>query len=581
MAEANNLEMTKPRAEADVDVSPNEATKADETWKNLPAGTLCGQEWSKKPNIDLKPSQKTAFKDLARACSQRDMPARREEIIRVWEARLFWRGYQHLVPRANGGWKFPTVGTGYHPQEASYQSMFELNIYSSAGEVIISALTREIPKVRFAPAEPDNDKDLTAARMADKMKDKLCRNLKLKGLLSESTRFLWTDGRCLLNTSYFKDAQRFGWKPEPAGLVPEEESEQVQNASAEALAAPQNAEGLPEAAETPEVIKPPREPRGSIVVTPVGSLESKIPIKANTLHDCDYLLWEEEVSQPKAQALFPKSSEKITPATGGPGGDDIARLARINVLLGVEDNFVTSDSQAYDVTIQRWWFRPNAFLEIKDKTVREEVIDLFPDGAFVVFAGQELVQARNESMDDHWAMIHALPGDGAHRNGLGTKMIQAQKLYNQDMELANDYLVRGVPMKWMDSDMFDTEHIQDQTNTPGGIRPFEADPVRPASDFIFVEPVIPFPQELLSMTEALQGDITFFLSGVVPALSGGDTGSNDTGYGIKLQRDQALGRIGIPWRNIKESIACVMKQAVMCLAQNHDEDIKEASERSG
>jgi hypothetical protein len=166
---------------------------------------------------------------------------------------------------------------------------------------------------------------------------------------------------------------------------------------------------------------------------------------------------------------------------------------------------------------------------------------------------------------------------------LGASYIPMQRIVNTNLELRNDYLVRGVPMKWMDNDMFDVEHIKDQTNVPGGIRPFVSDPMRPASDFIFVEPTIQYPQGLEEAIEDFgRGQSAQIITGVFPALSGDDAGQAAETLGVmKLQRDAALGRIGIPWRYIKEALAHVMLNSVQCLASNHDEDIYASGPKKG
>ena len=81
-----------------------------------------------------------------------------------------------------------------------------------------------------------------------------------------------------------------------------------------------------------------------------------------------------EIDLQIARARYPEYAEKIKAWQGGPGGDDIDRLARINTRLGVMDNYLTTDSAAYDVTEQITWFRTAALLEVKVKTARESLI---------------------------------------------------------------------------------------------------------------------------------------------------------------------------------------------------------------
>ena len=70
----------------------------------LPVGSLIGATWSKRPELELKESHVNAVRSLLERQMRKEMAAFREEILRVWEARLFWRGYQHLLPSAVRIW---------------------------------------------------------------------------------------------------------------------------------------------------------------------------------------------------------------------------------------------------------------------------------------------------------------------------------------------------------------------------------------------------------------------------------------------------------------------------------------------
>lgn len=556
---------------------------------DLPVGTLIGTEVSYRPALDFTEEEKNALRELCRVVQQRDMPARREQVIRVWEKRLFDRGHQHLLPRYTGGtmtgFALPTQGTGYGPGEADSRSIFETNIYNSYSQIIISALTREVPSPRFEPRDPNNDADITAAETAEKLKKYIERNNKMKSLMAEMSRFLWTDGLSVFFSRYVKDGQRFGYEePHEEELedetVPEDEeaiaAQEEQSGVAEAiegeeepgsnLSSGDESDGSPNAG---------REPRGREVIEVGGALEWKFPIKEDWLANCSYAQNSHEIDLQIARARYPQVAEKVKAWQGGPGGDDIDRLARINTRLGVMDNYLTTDSAAYDVTEQTTWFRTCALLEVKVKEVRESLIQKAgEDGLRVVFCGETFCEGRQLSMDDQLTLVHALPGDGMNRPGLGDWLVPIQKVLNNWMELADDYFIRGVPNKWMDNEMFDVEKIRDQVNMVGAIHPFDREEGVTMEQVVWEETPISFPPQLSEFIGMFQEGLPQLLCGAFPALSGGgDSSPTDTYGGMLVQRDQAIGRIGIPWRHIKEGIACVFRQAIACLAHNHDKPI--------
>jgi hypothetical protein len=570
-------------------------------------GELIGVEYFKKPALKWEDDEKAAIRDLCRLTQNRDMPARREEVIRVWEARLFDRGKQHLLPLRNGGWKIPGAGTGYGTQD-QVRSMFEINIYGAFQEITTSVLTREVPVPLFESANPEDDKGITASENAEKCKERIVTGGRFLSKQAEMARFLYTDGRAFYHTAYMLDAAQFGRGPDPEHEVPEdeekvsegeksedehagddrehggaepdegvgeEEGDEIDKKAEAAADADAGGEEESESDEDEEAPEDQGKPKGQTVTTILGALETKLtPIKANCLAEAGSVQWSREVGVSAVKAAFPEIAEEITPQGGGPGGDDIDRLARVNVLLGVQDNFQTSDTAEYDVTVQKSWFRPYELIGIKDTEIRNRVMAKIKKGLYVTFAGETFCEGRDESMDDYLTLVFAFPGDGTHRRALGTGMIPVQKIFNNLAELANDYLTRGIPMKWMDNEMFNLEALKDQSNVPGDTRGFDREQGVTMDQVIWVEPVLQFPPQLVDLLDKLMSGWAQLLTGAYDALTGGgDSAPNDTMGGLMIQRDQAIGRIGVPWRHIKEGIGNAIRQAVQCLANNSDEAI--------
>src|SRR5690242_13173215 len=67
-----------------------------------------GPFWaSPYPNAQLSKKAKLALEELCHLVGNKDVAARRWEVEQSWEMRLFWRGYQYLLPRKGGGWILP------------------------------------------------------------------------------------------------------------------------------------------------------------------------------------------------------------------------------------------------------------------------------------------------------------------------------------------------------------------------------------------------------------------------------------------------------------------------------------------
>lgn len=536
-----------------------------------PPGALCAVPYSKNTVLDFSDEEINAIKEKFRQIAQRDEPAHREMIILAWEARLFDRGKQHLLPKRNGGWTFPAPGTGYSPAEVAQRSVFTINMYNSLMQIIVAALSRDVPTSHFLSRDPDDDDGITAAEAAESLRGQIIANNEVRDKLAEIGRYLWTDSVGYMYTDYWKDGQAFGWEPMPASAVPEDEHE------LDAADEEQNDEG--DEADKGDEKESPRIPRGRERMCTAGCLEVKISIKANALCETPFLRWQRETDLGTARAMFPDAAGTIEAGATEPGGDDIDRLARINVLLGVQDNFVTSDSQAYDVTLTTVWMRPAEMLTIPQDEIRDSLLKKCKNqkgeyvGLEVTFAGETFCQGRRESLDDHWSMANSMPGDGNHRNAMGQNFIPAQKVLNNWMELTNDYLIRGVPATHMDNEMFNVAAIGKQTNVPGAVHGFDREPGVTMDQVIWREPDLQPPEQLKAMIDLFRGELAEMLTGALPALFGGDSGSEGVGDHLS-QRDQALGRIGLAWNSIKNMVARSTLQAVQSLARNHEGAIK-------
>ena len=63
------------------------------------------------------------------------------------------------------------------------------------------------------------------------------------------------------------------------------------------------------------------------------------------------------------------------------------------------------------------------------------------------------------------------------------------------------------------------------------------------------------------------GPIAQFLTGLFPAVFGGEMETQKTASGYAMARDQALGRLGLVWRRLKAFYADVMLLGVDCVPQ--------------
>ena len=218
----------------DVETDPKQDASEERPELNFEPGEIAPHCASPFPDAELSETEERELKALVDKIGSIDVAARRWEVEDCWRNRLYKRGYQYLWPRRGGGWIYIPFATDYLQGRGGYALYGnETNIYASYGEIIVAALTRDIPGLRFEPANPYADADITAKEAATRYSRIFSRNNDLLELHEQLADYLWTDGRALLVTDHIIDAQQFGrCDPEASEpVVPETEEQQPEPAA--------------------------------------------------------------------------------------------------------------------------------------------------------------------------------------------------------------------------------------------------------------------------------------------------------------------------------------------------------------
>jgi hypothetical protein len=316
-----------------------------------------------------------------------------------------------------------------------------------------------------------------------------------------------------------------------------------------------------------------RVANGQEVITVVGGLELKTPPWANEMHEYPYMQWNMEVHVSRLRAAYPHVAEKIGPVVA-PGSGQYERLARLAQSQGGPLT-EGGDFNQNLITFQRTWLRPWAFYLLEGQSLRDELLAMYPDGAYVAFAGDAYCESRSENMDDHWRVLHALPGDGSSgRPALGGALISVQERFNTLSNLQIETYEYGIPPIYADSEVLDFEALQHQTADPGAHYPARSKPGQSLAAGFFQPAPAQIPPDLAMHAANLMGPVAQFLTGAFPALFGGAMSNSDTAAGYAMARDQAMGRIGLVWRKMKFFHADIMLLAVDCFRRNRPRDVE-------
>jgi len=192
----------------------------------------------------------------------------------------------------------------------------------------------------------------------------------------------------------------------------------------------------------------------------------------------------------------------------------------------------------------------------------------------VGFAGDVYCESRSESMDDHWRVLHALPGDGQNRPSVGDSLVQVQERYNVLSNMQAETYEYGIPPIYADPQVLDFDALANQVAEPAAHFPARARPGQPLAAGFFQPAPAQVPPDMIRHQQDLIGPVAQFLTGLFPAIFGGNMEDVKTASGYALARDQAMGRLGLVWWRTKQFYADVLLLAVDSFRKNRPEDVE-------
>jgi hypothetical protein len=534
------------------------------------------------------------------ACRGEDRFARLVEVKDVKRAEFYWTGRQYIWwSSQDRQYQLPQNSQAFNYGDLNVDDMprfeFVTNIYQATGLTVIGAISGAPPRYRFFPTDADEANDLDTAAARTKEAKLIERWNPPQKLLQEEAYHAYTGGFICYWTRYVTDGEKYG--VDPAGPEMREGSYQPQSTivcqncgwSAPAehamppVPCPECGEELTEdniAEENPipvpEADEGQEKEKGREIISIYGALNCPRPQYAQEQSQFHYFAIEEEMHYSVLQGAFPDKAEKITEGADFGAEDVYERNARLSVLENTALVTQTGAAQAKLVTFARVWFRPSAFNMIKDPALKDELKELFPRGCRVEFAGHTYCTSVSESMDDAIVTAQVMPGRGQHRNGAGTSMLSIQDRFNTRTNITEETYEYGIPVTYRASDTFDESSSNDQRAAPGLEVPVELRQGEDLRSKILQVRADSIPADMAAGNTELMGPVTQYISGTYPALTGAGAGQGapETLGQQSMQRDQAMGRIGVFYVNLKQAKADIMTLACRDLERNTEGKLK-------
>lgn len=557
---------------------------------------------------EMTAQEESALTDLAKTLARSDYWAHRQDAIRKYKAREYYKGF-HYIPYGDEFRGFPEVsadpslGPRFIENGSGDDTTFTFNFFQAYGKALIAVLGGRVPGVRFYPRDTNNQDDIATANAANDIWDHFRRINRMSVKQKQMLLHGWTDGSCGILIQNVKDAARFGTHKVP---ITQEVPQVIDPGIPDHNQCPAcGAQGPPDAAQcqcgqwfgphtfvpgvppttamVEETIGYNEVPNQEVTMEVVGGIEIRaIPLDARSFHEYLALAWATELDLAYVKAMHRDlPPEKLSQIRAGSGITDLDSQGRVDRMRSksrtaggqttgpYQSAYLDEDSR---VTYTRIWIRPAAFYKIKQDDIRDGLLARFPKGCRVNLAGTTLCSVTNESMDDRWYNWFPNPGDGQVRESMGDILLDVQDALNDLYNLSLDQLRHSLPITFVDEKCVSMEAIEQNRERGGTLWPANrVDQQALSNNFHTTSPASVSPQ-VTEMISQLAGFVSQFLTGANPALLGQGSSDLKTASGYKMALGQSLGRMSIPWQSLKEGNVAIANLVIKCFVEANQQD---------
>jgi hypothetical protein len=477
------------------------------------------------------------------------------------------------------------------------------NIYQTFLMIFIAALMVDLGKVRYQPADAQDEQDLEIANKASTIQAFNERKNKIASLHQLKLLYLWTCGGFFRYTRYTIDQKKAG-----TSFTPQYETKPVK-VSPDGYICPLCGKFTKDAGLTPFSPRPVCAScgaslnqkdwyEGDMLDLPVkvGELETANGMTAFTIAnglmvdvnpdalddpiaDTEILDYTIELSAAKIRSAYPAMYSAISEGIGSDAavdGDAAKRGRQQQTTPGSNSRLITT---AGLVTYSRCWIDKVAFNELEDENLAKELAKRYPKGCKLVTCGQDtFLDAVNEAKEDHWTWCGTIKGLGAYPFAAGKVVMDVQERVTKIINKIEAYADRiAFGAGFFDADAIDGNALQNKIATPGNLTGVsrtdeETGQRTPMGDLFHHFTFQPDP-EIWKYADNLTTRAQF-LCGVMPQVFGGSDKHVETAAGQEQALNTALGRLKQYIDQMRTEDADAARLSVKCSVENMDEEIK-------
>lgn len=528
-----------------------------------------------------------ALSYLIRTREIEDKPDRDYRLLLCRKREYYWNGIQNLaydyVRRDWVDLGDVVGGRGLDVTDDTEELPRHNNIFKGLGQSIISALTAELPILRYFPEDALDPNDILTAKSYSRIEELIANRNEALQLLRKALYIRYTQDYVLFYNYRLADAKKYGSIEENVYGFQKEDRydhtcpECMADMGAESEMPMMGEQACPECQQNvvpnidpykikiPVITKQVTTPKSTEILEVYGQTHVKIPMKAANIKECGYLILACEQPWTRMVDIYPHLKGKIGPSN--PTDDINDRQAREPVLS-------PSYHDISSVTYKRIWLRPWEFNLIDDEEIVKELKDKYPDGCCVSYVNEYFAEIYPEDMDEHWTLNQPPTALKVIEAPLGEDVIPMQDSKNEVFNLLIECLKYGIPITMVDPRVINFEAYQQMDSKPGSIIPAKIPPGFQSLDAgIKVLQTAQMPADAYRLDEMVDKSAQF-ASGALPPIWGAGGKSAPTLGQSEMDYNQALGRLNLVWSEIVDLYRRTMEKAIPDFANGLLEDEK-------
>lgn len=475
------------------------------------------------------------------------------------------------------------------------------NIYQMFCLSFVAALMVNLGKVRYQPADAEDEEDIEIAKKASTIQAYNERLNDEESLNQLKLLYLWTSGSYFRYVRHVIDKERAGsnWEPQI-----EMQRTQI---SDDSYICPQCGDVTPES-EIHVFSSNPRchtcgaqlgqkdfyEAQYLDLPVKVGEIETAngmtafdivngLMVDANPdvqdIRNTEILDYQVDSSAASVRACYPNMYNQIMPGAGSDAGSDgdAAQMARqMQTTPGSNNKPLTTEGL---VTYSRCWIQPIAYNILEDQSLAQELKSRYPAGCKLTLVGNDTVlDIAEESLTDHWTWCGTIKGLGLYPFAVGKVVLDLQERITDVVNIEHAYLSRvAFGTILYDADVIDGNALASRVLTPGNMTPVsrtdDETGISKSLEDLMYQPEFHADAKIFEQADRLTARAQL-LAGIMPQIFGGSDPNVKTAQGQEQALSTALGRLKQYVNMLRGESARCARISVKCSIENMDEEMK-------